>query len=203
MGYILLILIVIVIGYYAFKDRRNNETLDLLPEQFVVFDLVATGLDTKRHQIIELGAMRVSREYTMPLTFQALVKPQENIPKKIVDLTGITQEMLDREGDDLADVLESFREFVGDARLVSFDAKFKKAFLNAAYARCKMAPLSNRMSCALKMARRAWPKRKSYRLADIADDENIETNGTHRALEDCKRTLAVYEAAALNLKSVR
>ena len=52
------------------------------------------------------------------------------------------------------------------------------------------------------MARTAWPNRKSYRLADIADDEDIDVDGTHRTLENCQRTLAVYEAAAFKLKSV-
>ena len=203
MGYILLILIVVMISYYAFKDRQNNETLDLLPEQFVVFDLETTGLDAKKHEIIELAAMRVSREYSVPVTFQTLVKPQTSIQKAIVDQTGITQEMRDHDAEVLADALERFREFVGDARLVSFDAKFKKAFLNAATARCQMAPLNNRMSCALKMAHRAWPNRKSYRLADIAKDENVEVDGEHRVLENCRRILAVYDAAAFKLKSVR
>ena len=35
----LLILIVLGIIFYAYKDRRINDDLDLLPEQFVVFDL--------------------------------------------------------------------------------------------------------------------------------------------------------------------
>ena len=202
MGYVLL-LIVIVIIYYGFKNRRDNKILDLLPEQFVVFDLETTGPDAKKHEVIELAAMRVSREYSTTVTFQTLVKPQTNIQQAIVGLTGITQEMLDSDGALLADALERFGEFVGDARLVSFDAKLKKAFLNAAIARCNMAPLRNPVSCALKMARRAWPNRKSYRLAEIASDEQVKVDGEHRVLENCRRTLAVYEAAAFKLKSVR
>jgi len=201
-GYMLLILIVLGIIFYAYKDRRINDDLDLLPEQFVVFDLETTGLDATKHEIIEIGAMRVFRESTTPQTFQALVKPKVNIPRKIADLTGITQEMLDRDGQVLADALAAFAAFVGDAGLVSFNASFNMEFLNAATTRCNMRPLNNPVSCALKMARRAWPNRKSYRLADIVKDENLDTDGTHRALKDCQHILAVYEAAAFKLKSV-
>lgn len=201
MGFMLLILIVLGIIFYAYKDRRINKELDLLPEQFVVFDLETTGPDATKHEIIEIGAMRVYRESTTPQTFQVLVKPQVPIPKEIVALTGITQEILDRDGHLLAEALMDFAEFVGDAGLVSFNASLNTEFLGAATTRCNTPPLKNRFSCALKMARRAWPNRKSYRLADIAKDENFATDGTHRALEDCKRILAVYEAAAFKLKS--
>jgi DNA polymerase III epsilon subunit family exonuclease len=198
----LLILIVLGIIFYAYKDRRINNDLDLLPTQFVVFDLETTGLDATKHEIIEIGALRVFRESTTPQTFQALVRPQANISKKIVELTGITQEMLDRDGKPLADALAGFAAFVGDAGLVSFNASFNMEFLNAAATGCNVTPLNNRVSCALKMARKAWPNRKSYRLVDIVKDENLDADGTHRAFKDCEHILAVYEAAAFKLKSV-
>jgi len=201
-GYLLPILIIIGILYYVYQDRRSSNKLNLLPEQFVVFHLETTGLGAAKHEIIEIGAMRVFRESTTPQTFQALVKPHVTIPQKIADRTGITQEMLDRDGEVLADALTAFAAFVGNVPLVSFNAKLHMEFLNAATTRCNMAPLNNRVSCALQMARRAWPDRNSYRLADLAKDQSPDAVATHRALENSKHTLAVYEAAAFKLRSV-
>ena len=52
------------------------------------------------------------------------------------------------------------------------------------------------------MARRAWPKRKSFRLDDLANDGQINEGKAHRALEDARRALIIYAAAAAELKSI-
>ena len=56
--------------------------------------------------------------------------------------------------------------------------------------------------CALKMARRAWPKRKRFRLDDLARDGNINEGTAHRAVEDARRALIVYAGAAAELSAV-
>ena len=202
MEFFLVLLVVAAVTFYLLKGRRAVVSIAHLPERFVVFDLETTGLDAEKHEIIEIAAIRVNRDSTHHETIQALVKPTKKVPKKIVELTGITQEMLDRDGDAIDEALRDFAVFVGDLRLVSFNAEFDMAFLSAASARCGMTPFNNPVSCALKMARRAWPGRKSYRLADIAKDGNLDSKDTHRALADCQRALTVYGAAASNLKSV-
>ena len=202
MEFILVFLVVAGIAFFLLKGRQPTISITHLPEQFVVFDLETTGLDAAKHEIIEIAAIRVNRDSTHHDTIQALVKPTKKVPKKIVELTGITQEMLDRDGKAIEESLRDFAVFVGDHRLVSFNAEFDMAFLNAATARCGMMPFKNPVSCALKMARRAWPGRKSYRLADIAKDGNLDSKDTHRALADCQRALTVYGATASSLRSV-
>jgi DNA polymerase III subunit epsilon len=202
MEVLLVLLIVAAVAFYLLKGRRAVVSIAHLPERFVVFDLETTGLDAAKHEIIEIAAIRVNRDSTNHETIQALIKPTKKVPKKIVELTGITQDMLNRDGDAIDEALRSFAVFIGDLRLVSFNAEFDMAFLNAAAARCGMTPFNNPVSCALKMARRAWPGRKSYRLADIAKDGNLDSKGTHRALADCRRALTVYGAAASSLRSV-
>lgn len=202
MGFILVLLVVAGIAFFLLKGRRPAVSIAHLPERFVVFDLETTGLDAAKHEIIEIAAIRVNRDSTNHETIQALVKPTKKVPNKIVELTGITQEMLDRDGETIEESLRDFAAFVGELRLVSFNAEFDMAFLNAATAKCGMVPFNNPVSCALKMARRAWPGRKSYRLADIAKDGNLDSKDTHRALADCQRALTVYGAAASSLKSV-
>lgn len=169
----------------------------------MVFDLETTGLQPESDEIIEIGAIRVNRGSDEHTSFQALVQPRKKIPKKITGITGITQEMVDDDGEPLEEALPQFLDFIGDLRLVSFNAEFDMAFLKNAVSQIEPErSIANPVSCALKMARRAWPGRKSYRLSDLAEDGGLSSEGTHRALGDCKRALIVYTAAASQLGAV-
>lgn len=166
--------------------------------RFVVFDLETTCLDPRRHEIIEIGAIRVNSDSDGPDTFQALVKPLKRIPKAITELTGISQSMVVRDGYTLRAALKEFVEFIGKLPLVSFNAQFDMAFLQSAAKRHRIV-ICNRASCALKIARRAWPGRVSYQLCDLAKARRLSAEDTHRALGDCRRTLLIYSAAASRL----
>jgi DNA polymerase-3 subunit epsilon len=198
----LVIAIIAAAVLFFLVKRQKRPNLSVLPKQFVVFDLETTGLEPKINEIIEIGAIRVNRDSDHHDTFQALIRPRKKIPKKITEVTGITQDLIEKEGESLEVALVQFLEFVGELPLVSFNAEFDMAFLmNAVNQTQAGSPIKNRVSCALKMARRAWPGRKSYCLPDLAKDGALSAEGTHRALGDCKRALIVYTAAASKLGS--
>ena len=201
MEWLAIIIVVVAIIYFLRSRAKPKISLAHLPEQFVVFDLETTGLNPDTHEIIEIGAIRVNRDSTNHDTFQALVKPTRKVPKKITELTGINQAMLDSDGDSIESALREFMSFVGPLHLVSFNADFDMAFLKNAASKHSIS-VTNPVSCALKMSRRAWPGRRSYRLAELAKDGNLSSAGTHRALGDCQRALIVYTAAASKLGSV-
>jgi DNA polymerase III subunit epsilon len=190
----------------GFKEGANGgkKAIDTshLPEQFVVFDLETTGLDADKHEIIEIAAIKYTRGQTSQQTFQCLIKPSKHLPKKIIEITGITDEILEKEGGELRVSLDEFAAFVGGLRLVTFNAEFDMAFLQQAATTCDLPQFNNPVSCALKMSRRAWPKRKSYRLVDLSKDGQIDEGKAHRALEDARRALIIYSAAVAQLKSV-
>jgi len=196
--------IAVIVGVTLFflAKRKKRPDLSVLPERFVVFDLETTGLMPEIHEIIEIGAIRVNRDADIHDTFQAFIRPRKKIPKKITAITGITQEMVGEEGDSLEIALRQFLDFVGELPLVSFNAEFDVAFLSNAVSQTQTGvAIKNPISCALKMARRAWPGRRSYRLVDLAKDGGLSADETHRALGDCRRTLVVYAAAASTLGS--
>lgn len=202
MTWLVIATIAAVLIYIWIKRKKGRIDLSILPERFVVFDLETTGLKPDTHEIIEIGAIRVNRDSEHHETFQALVRPSKKIPKKITEITGITQDMVEKDGDSLETTLSQFIEFAGDLPLVSFNAEFDMAFLTAAVQKTQAGALvNNRVSCALKMARRAWPGRTSYRLNDLAKDGGLSDEGTHRALGDCQRAMIVYTAAAAKLRS--
>ena len=208
---IFIALVVLIVAGWKITAARTTRPyvepaksrLAVLPERFVVYDLETTGLDPQTHSIIEIGAIRVNRDSDMHDSFQTLVHPKGRIGKRITELTGITSEMVRTEGMSLDQALSEFRDFVGDLPLVAYNADFDDAFLKAACRRTGSTDMPNEVCCALKMARRAWPSRSSYRLADIAKDGGLSDEDTHRALGDCKRTLIVYATAAKELGTHR
>ena len=174
----------------------------MLPDTFIAFDLETIGLKAESNEIIEVAAIRFKKGTNTHDTFQLLVKPKKIVPKKITEITGITQAMVDDEGRPIDEALDEFRNFAGELRLVTFNAEFDMAFIQAAAAKAGKRPFDNPVSCALKMARRAWPQRKSFRLDDLAKDDNINEGKAHRAVEDARRALIVYAAVAAQLKSI-
>lgn len=181
----------------------EQHDLSMLPERFIVFDFETTGLDPTRHEIIEIGAIRVNRDSDDHETFQALVIPKGRITKKITEITGFTRAKLVAEGMPLEQALSEFRNFVGDLPMVAYNAPFDHSFLKMACAKTESEHFKNEVCCALAMARRAFPGRKSYRLIELARDGNLTLDDNHRALSDCHRAMIVYASAARTLGTHR
>ena len=144
----------------------------------------------------------MNRDSTLHDTYQVLVKPKRKVPKKITEITGISQEMVQVEGVSLREAYDGLTSFIADHRVITFNAEFDIGFLHAAATELGCARVRNPVSCARQMSRRAWPRRKSYRLADLARDGNLSAKNSHRALADCERALIVYTAASCRLRSV-
>ncbi len=178
------------------SDAISNSSgiLDLLPHQFVVLDLETTGLSARTDEIIEFGAIRVNLESDNHDAFNTLVRPQNRIPKKITEITGITQKMVESDGIEIRDAMNQFIEFIGDLPLVTYNAEFDMGFLYSA-AEKHGFEIKNSYTCALKRARRAWPGLPSYRLDSLARVGKLSTDDTHRALGDCKRALIIFTSA--------
>jgi DNA polymerase-3 subunit epsilon len=189
--------------YYTLEECLPPREAEgsFVPEHFVIVDLETTGLDADTHEIIEIAALKVQRDPQRHTTFAALVTPVHPVPRAITALTGITQAMLDHQGQPVSEVMATFVDFVGEARLVFFNAPSDGAFLSKATKRIGRT-MDNLVSCALDMARRAWPGLRSYQLVALAHSHGLDTRGHHRALTDCALTLPIYCAAATQLGGV-
>lgn len=100
---------------------------------FVAYDIETTGLNPKFDAIIEIGAVKVIDgviKEQNEFIFQKLVKPFQNkIPKKVEDLTGITNEMV-KDADEMWEIFEEFADFIGNDILVGFNNRnFDNRFL--------------------------------------------------------------------------
>jgi len=75
---------------YSYKIN-GYELSDIHKLNYVVFDLEATGLDTKNDYITQFGAVIIkNRKFKINLKYKSYVYSPKKIPKFIVKLTGVT-----------------------------------------------------------------------------------------------------------------
>ena len=96
-------------------------------QDYTVVDLETTGLSPRTDKIIEIGAVKIKNRKITD-RYSTFIDPQEKLSDEIVELTNITDKML--EGQRTIDVvLPEFMDFVGDAVLVAHNASFDTGFV--------------------------------------------------------------------------
>ncbi|MEF3244615.1 MAG: 3'-5' exoribonuclease [Caldisericaceae bacterium] len=152
--------------------------------KFVFFDLETTGLRVEEDEVIEIGAIKVINWESVS-TFKTLVKSTKTLPHFISNLTGITQEDLNK-AQDKEDVKKAFSDFIEDAVLVAHNASFDKAFLENFFGE----PVKNRVIDTLELARLMFPELQSHSLEKLVSTFKIKSEKAHRAFNDA---LMLYE----------
>ncbi len=169
-------------------NRGRNEFLS----DFVVFDLETTGINCDTDRIIEISAVKVL-EGQVADDFSTLVNPGCSIPLIASQVNGITDDMV-ASAPFIEDVLPEFLDFIGEQPLVghnihSFDLKF----INRDCKKYLGRTVENDSVDTLKLARACLPELRHHTLTDLAMYFGVSTDGAHRALNDCRMTLSVYE----------
>jgi len=160
-------------------------------EGYVLIDLETTGLNAAEGLIVEYGALRVEKG-EITASFSALVKRSGALPPKITALTGITEDLLEREGRPPEETLQEFLKFLGRSRLIGFSLAFDMEFLRQECTKLNKSIPTNKCQDILRLARRKLPGLPNHKLATIASHLGINKKQQHRALPDCQLTQEVY-----------
>ena len=187
------------------NDRRfklvENNTLELQQDDwqsrllkeldFVVVDVEATGAKTPPNRLIELGAYRI-REGRIVDKFLSLVNPEIPIPRFVMALTGITNEMV-KTAPVFADIAPRWLDFVSESVLVAHNAPFDTSFLNHEISRVYPGHrMVNPHLCTVRLSRRALPELTNHRLDTIASHFSIPIISRHRAGSDALATAELF-----------
>jgi len=172
-------------------QQDNWETRLLKDLDFVVVDVEATGAKTPPNRLIELGAYRI-RGGRIVDKFLQLVNPEIPIPRFVVTLTGISNEMV-RQAPVFADVAPKWLDFVSDSVLVAHNAPFDTSFLNHEISRVYPGHrMVNPHLCTVRLSRRVLPHIANHRLDTIADHFSIPILSRHRAGSDALATAEIF-----------
>lgn len=177
------------------RHQRKESTLDTPLDQMeaVVFDLETTGFHPYNgDEIISIGGVRIrGGEFEESEPFYRLVNPKRRVPKHIVELTGITNEMVS-EAPDLMQGLHDFMDFAGKRVLIAHASGHDKQFLNAALWRTSKVNLTHRVVDTMMIAKWLDPRRGEYGLDELLESFGIEITERHHALHDSVMTAKLY-----------
>jgi DNA polymerase-3 subunit epsilon len=167
---------------------------------FVAVDLETTGCTPGRNSVIEIGAVRLS-PHGSTTESSWLVRPQDAVPRAIVQLTGITPEMLSG-APWIDEAIHAFRSFAQGAVLVAHNYRFDLGFLDHEAERLWGEPFPRPAIDTLAIARRLYPGLERYSLLHLAMHFRLGTLPDHRALNDARAAAQLLASMLPDLTAV-
>ena len=196
------------------RDNKGKSVIDF-PNEYICVDIETTGLSFEFDEIIEVTAILVSAGTVLD-QFSSLIRPNHShaflhysdmqkmnceetkeyfdkhiLPEYIVELTGITDEML-LNAPIVSDVIPKLADFIGDRILVGHNVNFDINFLYDNFQAVGLC-LSNDFIDTMRIARKLFHELNHHRLCDIAQHLNIEQVKAHRAMDDVITTIKCFE----------
>lgn len=170
-------------------DIIQNANDDNFDQRFVVFDIETTGLSPTNDNITEIGAVLIEKGVISD-QFSSFVNPKMDIPYKIQELTGITNEMVES-ADTIDEVLPRFMEFAKDSVLVAHNADFDTGFISE---KCSEVNIkySHEKIDTLMLSRVLLPDLKKFSLDKVSKALGITLKGHHRAVNDAAATAEIF-----------
>ena len=168
--------------------------LDTLFESFdslLVLDTETTGFVPRRDEVIELAMLRVGADGAEEEYDEFIrLSPGKVLPRKITELTGITEEMLlsgvrkDSAACALADMLTKGGKTLVCAYNAQFDLVFLYYLLDAYGLAGALRGAKYLDAMTVYRDRRPYP----HRLSDAVEAYALDTQNTHRAVDDTRAT---------------
>ncbi len=153
----------------------------LLTDEIVCFDIETTGLNRKKDRITEIGAV-VLRDGKPAETFNTFADPGRILDPENIQLTGITDEMLEG-APSQEEALRAFLDFVGDRPLAAHNADFDMSFIAEGCRRYDI-PFTNTSLDSLVLAQNLLPELSKYKLDVVAEHLQLPEFNHHRASDD-------------------
>ena len=159
-------------------------------DEYVVFDIETTGLNKEKCKIIEIGAVKI-RNREIVDRYSTFIDPGEKLSDEIVDLTNITDDMLEGQRP-IETVLPEFLDFVGDDVLVAHNASFDTGFVRIKAEELGIEYRKNTILDTLELSRTLLKELKKHKLDVVAKHLGVSLEGHHRAVNDAEATAEIF-----------
>ncbi|NLM49721.1 MAG: PolC-type DNA polymerase III [Clostridiaceae bacterium] len=173
---------------------EDNQSID---DEFVIFDIETTGFSPVNDAITEIGAVKVKNGEIID-TFSTFVNPKRKIPDNIVNLTGITDEMV-KDAPAIEEVLPKFLQFCGASPLIAHNAQFDTSFIRANAKRCNLG-FKNTYIDTVVLCRELYPDLTRHNLKAMAQHLGIDNENHHRAVNDAEVLTKIWANCIEKLK---
>ena len=171
--------------------RPNQDVL--LDQTYVVFDFETTGFNAGgADSIIEIGAVKIKNGEILE-KYDELINPGRPLPQKIIDVTNITDEMLEGK-DNEENAVKRFIAWFGDCPMVAHNAKFDVSFLEMAYKKYNLGTFTNSVIDTLELSRTMDNTYARHSLSALVKRYEVpwDENAHHRGDYDAEGTALVF-----------
>ncbi len=156
---------------------------------FVVFDIETTGLNKDSCKIIEIGAVKVENGIVTD-QWSSFVNPGMHIPKRITELTSITDGMVE-DAAAFEEQIDDFIKFCDGCVMVAHNANFDMGFMKQKAEECGRSfdlPYLDTMI----LSRCMFPKLPNHKLDTLCKHLGVINAHHHRAVDDAEATAKAY-----------
>lgn len=173
---------------YRSRESVISRVTALLEQGFVLIDLETTGLDKDPNvEIIEVAILNHQGQVLL----DTLVKPQLPIPAVASCMNGIYDaDVVD--APPFEAVYDAIASYLNGQHVVAYNDSFERNILNAVchrHAKARFEPAS--WWCAMRGYATYIRSRRWQKLTQACVREKITVENQHRALGDCRLTLAL------------
>lgn len=164
----------------------TDQTID---SPFVVFDIESTGLDKNSCKVIEIGAVKVQNGKIID-RWSTFVNPNTKIPKKITEITSITDSMVTG-AKTFDEQIDDFIKFCDGCVMVAHNANFDMGFMKKESENCGREfnfPYLDTMM----LARCMYKSLSNHRLDTLCKHLNVINAHHHRAVDDAEATAQAF-----------
>lgn len=185
-------------GTISFEEdypELNNVSnkLSYLVDDYTLIDIETTGFSNNNDDIIEIACLKIVDNNVID-SLNVLIKPVnfDSIPEKIINLTGINNDMIYEEGYNIDDALKMFLEFTSEDIIVGHNVNFDIGFLRKKINLYLNCDFSVNYIDTLDLSKKKFPELSSHKLSFLSQVLNLNKKSTHRALDDCYATYELY-----------
>ena len=174
-----------------FNIAYTSHDIDLKDASYVVFDIETTGFSAIYDRIIQIAARKVLHGQVIE-TFECFVNPKMPIPKRITEITSITDEMVS-EALTIEDVLPKFLSFVEGSILVAQNASFDVGHIYANMDRLGIKRVEFPVIDTMQLARNFYhTELKTFNLKSLARYFKVQQEHHHLADDDTRVTTEIF-----------
>ena len=163
---------------------------DEMINSYVALDLETTGIGARHEKITEIGMVKVIDGEAVD-TYHTMVNPHREIPERIVELTGITDDMV-KDAPGIDEILDEVLNFTEDLPLLGHQIIFDYGFLVQAAVNQKRKFEKYGVDT-LKLCRYLMPGAEKKNLGAACAYFGVHQDTVHRALSDAYAAHDLYQ----------
>ncbi len=161
----------------------------MFKKDLVFFDFETTGFSAVDNEVTEIGAVVVDgMTLEVKEEYNELVRIIGRVPAKIVELTGITDAMLAKDGISKLQAQKDLQRLMTGRIVIAHNASFDFSFLKWQF---DIEP--EFFFDTLLLSRMIEPQHKTHKLGVICERIGYDLKNAHRAVHDCHATVAVFK----------